>query len=137
MKVNANEEKQDVGGWLNNRAEKSRLPFRWREHAMLGFRRMRRLQMFAAVHSSVHNHFDLERRINDRAWFKKNRKIAGRMAATCGLNTEFPAKPGPLRFSLAAPKLAPFHAGIGLCGQVNIVRFFVKNKLWLVIKMQQ
>tara|TARA_R110002072_G_scaffold249922_11_gene408822 strand:- start:5003 stop:5143 length:141 start_codon:yes stop_codon:yes gene_type:complete len=37
---------------------------------------MRSLQKFAAVHSSVHNHFNLERHINDRNWFKENRQIA-------------------------------------------------------------
>jgi len=76
MKVIGNEDKQDVGRWLNNRAENSHLPFRRRERAMLRFRRMRSLQKFAAVHSSVHNHFNLERHINDRNWFKKNRENA-------------------------------------------------------------
>jgi len=37
---------------------------------------MRILQRFAAVDSSVHNHFILERHINDRNWFKENRQIA-------------------------------------------------------------
>ena len=74
MKVIGNEDKQDVGRWLNNRAENSHLPFRGRERAMLRFRRMRSLQLFAAVHSSVHNHFNLERHINDRNWFKENRE---------------------------------------------------------------
>jgi putative transposase len=76
MKVIGNEGKQDVGRWLNNRAENSHLPLRRRERAMLRFRRMRSLQKFAAVHSSVHNHFNLERHINDRDWFKENRQTA-------------------------------------------------------------
>ncbi|WP_394693547.1 IS6 family transposase [Hyphobacterium sp.] len=76
MKTIGNEGSQDVGRWLNNRAENSHLPFRRRERAMLRFRRMRSLQKFAAVHSSVHNHFNLKRHINDRNWFKENRKIA-------------------------------------------------------------
>jgi len=76
MKVIGNEDKQDVGRWLNNRAENSHLPFRRRERAMLRFKRMRSLQKFAAVHSSVHNHFNLERHINDRNWFKENRENA-------------------------------------------------------------
>jgi len=76
MKVIGNEDKQDVGRWLNNRAENSHLPFRRRERAMLRFRRMRSLQKFVAVHSSVHNHFNLERHINDRNWFKENRENA-------------------------------------------------------------
>jgi putative transposase len=48
-------ELQQTGRWLNNRAENSHLPFRRRERAMLRFRRMRSLQKFAAVHSSVYN----------------------------------------------------------------------------------
>ena len=43
-----------AGRWLNNRAENSHRPFRRREHAMLRFRRMRSLQKFAAVHSSIY-----------------------------------------------------------------------------------
>ena len=55
------EHRQETGRWLNNRAENSHLPFRRRERAMLRFRRMRSLQKFAAVHSSVYNHFNQER----------------------------------------------------------------------------
>ena len=76
MKVIGNEAKQDVGRWLNNRAANGHLPFRRRERAMLRFRRMRSLQKFAAVHSSVHNHFNLERHLNHRDRFKENRQIA-------------------------------------------------------------
>ena len=47
---------QATGQWLNNRVENSHLPLRRRERAMLRFRRMRSLQTFAAVHSSVYNH---------------------------------------------------------------------------------
>jgi putative transposase len=47
---------QETGRHLNNRAENSHLRLRRRERAMLRFRRMRSLQTFAAVHSSVHNH---------------------------------------------------------------------------------
>ena len=64
------------GRWINNRVENSHQPLRRRERAMLRFRRMRSPQKFAAVHSSVHNHFNLERHINDRNWFKENRQIA-------------------------------------------------------------
>jgi putative transposase len=76
MKVIGNEDNQNVGRWLNNRAENSHLPFRRRERAMLRFRRMRSLQKFVAVHSSVHNHFNLERHLDDRNWFKENRQNA-------------------------------------------------------------
>lgn len=40
---------------------------------MLRFRRMRTLQMFAAIHASVHNHFNQERSLTSRANFKVNR----------------------------------------------------------------
>ena len=67
---------QETGQWLNNRAENSHLPFRRRERAMQRFRRMRSLQLFAAVHASVHNHFDSERIFYSQADFKKNRTTA-------------------------------------------------------------
>ncbi len=40
------------------------------------FRRMRSLQMFAALHASVFNHFNSERRLSSRANFKENRALA-------------------------------------------------------------
>ena len=43
---------------------------------MLRFRRMRSLQKFAAVHSSVSNHFNQERHLYNRANFKLNRNAA-------------------------------------------------------------
>ena len=67
---------QEVGRWLNNRAENSHLPLRRRERAMLRFRQMRSLQKFATVHSSVHNHFNLDRHLNPRDRFKENRQAA-------------------------------------------------------------
>jgi putative transposase len=76
MKVIGNAQKQETGRWLNNRAENSHQPFRRRERAMQRFRRMRSLQIFASVHSSVHNHFNLERHLYSRANFKINRAAA-------------------------------------------------------------
>ena len=70
------EHRHETGRWLNNRAENSHLPFRRRERAMLRFRRMRSLQKFAAVHSSVHNHFNQERHLYSRQNFKLNRAVA-------------------------------------------------------------
>ena len=67
---------QETGRYLNNRAENSHLPLRRRERAMLRFRRMRSLQTFAAVHSSVHNHFNQERHLYSRDNFKLNRAAA-------------------------------------------------------------
>ncbi len=67
---------QTTGRWLNNRIENSHLPFRRRERAMQRFRRMRSLQMFAAVHSSVHNLFNRERHLYSRRNFKLFRTAA-------------------------------------------------------------
>ena len=68
--------RQETGRWLNNRVENSHQPLRRRERAMLRFRRMRSLQKFAAVHSSVHNHFNQERHLYRRKSFKLNRAAA-------------------------------------------------------------
>jgi putative transposase len=67
---------RETGRWLNNRAENSHQPFRRREHAMLRFRRMRSLQKFVAVHSSIHNHFNGERAVTSRDNFKVSRAAA-------------------------------------------------------------
>jgi putative transposase len=76
MKEIGNAERQEIGRWLNNRAENSHQPFRRRERAMLCFRRMRSLQKFAAVHGSVHTHFNAERHLYSRSNFKLNRAVA-------------------------------------------------------------
>ncbi|MFT7594455.1 MAG: putative transposase [Paracoccaceae bacterium] len=89
MKVIGNAERQETGRWKNNRSEDShplpgsglfanheKGPFRRRERAMQRFRSMRSLQKFASVHSSVHNHFNLERHLYSRANFKLNRAVA-------------------------------------------------------------
>ncbi len=76
MKGLGNAEKQETGRWLNNRGENAHQPFRRRERAMLRFRQMRTLQKFAAVHASVHNHFNQERSLYSRQNFKTNRTAA-------------------------------------------------------------
>ena len=43
---------------------------------MQGFRRRRSLQKFAAIQSSVYNHFNLDRHLTSRATFKTNRDDA-------------------------------------------------------------
>lgn len=68
--------KHEIGRWVNNRAENSHQPFRRRERAMLRFRRMRSLQKFAAVHGSIHNHFNQERHLTSRAIYKDRRDAA-------------------------------------------------------------
>ena len=76
MKEIGNADRQLTGRWLNNRAENSHLPFRRRERAMQRFRSMRSLQKFAAVHSSVFNHFNQQRSLSSRHIFKQNRSVA-------------------------------------------------------------
>ncbi|WP_158913344.1 IS6 family transposase [Caulobacter sp. S45] len=69
-------ERQEVGRWVNNRAENSHQPFRRRERAMLRFRRMKTLQTFASVHGTVHNHFSQERHLVSRTTYKDRRSAA-------------------------------------------------------------
>ncbi|MBO6878864.1 MAG: DDE-type integrase/transposase/recombinase, partial [Maricaulis sp.] len=68
--------RRETGRWLNNRVENSHQPLRRREKIMNRFRSMRSLQKFAAVQSSVHNHFNLERHLYRRSDFKENRTQA-------------------------------------------------------------
>jgi len=78
MKVIGNEGRQGPkdGRHLNNRAENSHQPFRRRDRAMSRFRRMRSLQKFASMYSSVHNHFNHHINIERRAGFKSLRDAA-------------------------------------------------------------
>ena len=76
MKVIGNAAAQTCGRWLNNRAENSHRPFRRREGAMARFRDIKTLQEFAAVHASIHNHFNHERHLNRRDIFKQARAAA-------------------------------------------------------------
>ena len=69
-------ERQEIGRWVNNRAENSHQPFRRRERAMLRFRRMKTLQTFASVHGAVHNHFSQERHLVSRQTYKDRRSAA-------------------------------------------------------------
>ena len=43
---------------------------------MLRFRRMKTLQLFVAVHSSVSNHFNQDRNLSQRQHFKADRTAA-------------------------------------------------------------
>jgi len=76
MRELGNEDRREMGRWLNNRAENSHLPFRRRERAMLRFRQMKSLQKFASVHASISNHFNSERHLVDRQTFKTRRSAA-------------------------------------------------------------
>jgi putative transposase len=76
MKDIGNRRRQECGRWLNNRAENSHQPFRRREGAMSRFRDIKTLQKFAAVHGSIHNHFNHDRHLNSRETFRQNRSAA-------------------------------------------------------------
>ena len=70
------EQKQVTDRWENNRVENSHQPFRRRERAMQRFRRLRSLQKFVSIHSSVFNHFNSDRSLTSRATYKLNRTAA-------------------------------------------------------------
>lgn len=76
MRELGNLDRREMGRWMNNRVENSHLPFRRRERAMLRFRQMKSLQKFAAVHASLHNHFNQERHLIDRQTYKLRRSAA-------------------------------------------------------------
>jgi putative transposase len=76
MNVIGNAADQECGRWLNNRAENSHQPLRRREGAMSKLRDVETLQKFAAVHALIHNHFNLDRHLNNHATFKQGRSAA-------------------------------------------------------------
>ena len=76
LQVIGNADAQTCGRWLNNRAENSHQPFRRREGALAKFRDVKTLQKFAAVHASIHNHFNHQRHLNRRDIFKQARAAA-------------------------------------------------------------
>src|SRR3546814_3691 len=76
MRELGNLDSREMGRWLNNLSEKSPLPFRRRERAMLRFRQMKSLQKFASVQASISNHFNSERHLVDRQTYKVRRSAA-------------------------------------------------------------
>ena len=76
MKVIGNEARQETGRWLNNIAENSHQPFRRRERAMAKFRDIKTLQKFASIQVSIRNHFNHERHLISRDYFKGKREAA-------------------------------------------------------------
>ena len=76
MNLIGNGADQECGRWLNNRAENSHQPFRRREGAMAKFRDVKTLQKFSSIHTSIHNHFNLDRHLHNRETFKQNRSAA-------------------------------------------------------------
>ena len=43
---------------------------------MSKFRNVKTLQKFASIHASIHNHFNLDRHLNNREIFKRSRSAA-------------------------------------------------------------
>lgn len=76
MRELGNEERREMGRWLNNRSENSHLPLRRRGRVMQRFRMMKSLQKFASVHANIHNHFNSERHLIDRQTYKTRRSVA-------------------------------------------------------------
>ncbi len=76
MREIGNAARQETSRWLNNRAENSHQPCRRQERAMTKFRSAKSLQIFAAVHASIHNHFNQQRLLYSRKNFKLNRSAA-------------------------------------------------------------
>jgi putative transposase len=76
MKVIGNASRKETDRWRSKKDENSHLPLRRRELAMLRFRRMLCLQKFAAVHSSIHNHFNQVPALYSRGNFELNRTAA-------------------------------------------------------------
>ena len=76
MNVIGNGADQEVGRWLNNRAENSHQPFRRREGPMSKFRDVKTLQKFTSIHASIHNHFSHGRHLINREIYKENRSAA-------------------------------------------------------------
>jgi len=73
MRELGNEDRREMGRWLNNRAENSHLPLRLRESVTQRFRQMKSLQKFASVHANIHNHFNSERHLIDRPTYETRR----------------------------------------------------------------
>ena len=85
LKIIGNVDNQTRQRRFNNCAENSHQPFRRPERAMIKFRRAKTMQKLAAVHASIHNHFNLERHLIRRDKFKHERAAAlaewGQLAA--------------------------------------------------------
>ena len=76
MNVIGNAGDQECGRWLNNRVENPHQPFRRREGAMSKFRDVKTRQKFGSIHASIHNHFNLDRKLTRRDEFKQKRSAA-------------------------------------------------------------
>ena len=69
-------DRQEVGRWVNNRAENSHLVFRRREKAMNKFRSQKSLQKFTSIQGQFQNHFQGDRHLNKRETYREFRSVA-------------------------------------------------------------
>jgi putative transposase len=106
MKVIGSERRQETCRHMNNHAENSHLSVRRKERAMSRFRRMRSLQKFISIYSSVHSQFNLERNINSRKRFKQKRDAALRECRDLLVAYDLLVRElrGLVRFSLTAAR---------------------------------
>ncbi len=66
----------DFGGRKNNRAENSHQPVRRRERKMQRFKSAGSAQLFLSVHSSIYNHFNVQRHLISRNTLRQFRDTA-------------------------------------------------------------
>lgn len=71
MRDIGNQDRQITEQYANNRAENSHIPFRRKERSMTQFRRPATLQKFTSTQSSVYNHFNHYRHLENRTRFKE------------------------------------------------------------------
>ena len=68
--------RHDFGGRKNNRAENSHQPTRRRERKMQRFKSVGSAQRFLSVHSSIYNHFNIQRHLISRNTLRQFRDAA-------------------------------------------------------------
>jgi putative transposase len=68
--------RHDFGGRKNNRAENSHQPTRRRERKMQRFKSPGSAQRFLSVHSSIYNHFNIQRHLISRNTLRRFRDAA-------------------------------------------------------------
>ena len=76
MKEIGGTDRQEVGRWLNNRAETHTSHSDDESGPGSDFRRMKTLQKFAAMHGTVPNHFNQERHVISGDLYRERRSAA-------------------------------------------------------------